>query len=139
MDVEDRERNSMDSIPYRTLQHKGFLPRIELSSVASRSETTWLRKVGNPDWAVLEIGEPELFLPNLIQLPDEKSPTFIEAIVPRDEIRPGLVWIAAGSGLHKGVLSETPASIFLWGAFCEIRQISLNRSLCELSLLASYQ
>lgn len=119
-----------DPTPFQTLRHKGVLshfgPYAQL-----RPEEPAIKDNGN-DWAVLLMGlSPSSLLPNKFQVPGDENPTFVDQIVSTHELVKGPVWVAAGSGVRKGVLNPNPASIFLRGSFRNVRQIMLDESLSE--------
>jgi hypothetical protein len=115
---------------FRTLEHGGFcLPypsQFENSSIVT--------SVGTSDWAVFLAGDsfdaPQGV--NSIRIPGQHKPTFIESTMTKTELREGQVWIAAGSGLHGGVLNPVPASILIRNSICEVREISLTSPLGKL-------
>jgi len=114
---------------FRPFLHRGLISDFDSPHVTKSILDNGPRP-GNPDWAVflLEKG-PEFLVPNSIQLPGEDSLTFIDGIVPREELDSGSVWIAAGSGLQRGFLNANPASVLLRDTFREVHQITLERSL----------
>ncbi|KAG4438274.1 hypothetical protein IFR05_006256 [Cadophora sp. M221] len=81
----------------------------------------------NPDWALVYIPvDQSIVLPNTVAIPDQPAPTVIGDWIPRSDLVTGTVWVAAGSGLQKGTLMATPASVFAWGSFRDVRQILLD-------------
>jgi len=119
-----------DPTPFQTLRHKGVLSHFG-PYAQPRPEQPASKDNGN-DWAVLLMGlSPSSLLPNKFQVPGDEDPTFVDQIVSTPELVKGPVWVAAGSGVRKGVLNPNPASIFLRGSFRNVRQIMLDESLSE--------
>jgi hypothetical protein len=116
-------------VPFRPFPHRGLISDID-SPHATRSMLGDGPRPGNPDWAVFLLKQgPEFFVPNSIQIPGEDSLTFVDGIVPREELDAGSVWIAAGSGLQRGFLNSNSASVLLGDTFRDVHQITLERSL----------
>jgi hypothetical protein len=119
-----------DPTPFQRLRHKGVLPHFG-PHTQPRPEQPAIKDSGN-DWAVLLMGlSPSSLLPNKFRVPGDEHPTFVDQIVSTHELVKGPVWVAAGSGVRKGVLNPNPASIFLRGSFRNVRQIMLDESLSE--------
>jgi hypothetical protein len=118
--------------------HRGLVTHFKSPHITSLLQPTSEDAVGkgNPDWAMFLMTKCGAFLlRNSIQIPGKDSPTFIESIISREDLSSGPVWIAAGSGLQKGFLGESPASVFLWGTFRDVNQITLERCLGKCTLV----
>jgi hypothetical protein len=112
---------------FRTLEHGGiclpYTSQFENASIGA--------SVGTHDWAVFLAGD-SFDVPQedtLIHIPGQDKPTSIESTISKTELRDGKVWIAAGSGLHSGILNLVPASILIRNSICEVREISLTSPL----------
>jgi hypothetical protein len=119
----------LSQTPFRPFLHRGLISDVDSPHV-TRSILGDIPRPGNPDWAVFLLQkDPEFMVPNIIHLPGEKSPSVIDKIVPREDLDSGSVWIAAGSGLQRGSLNASPASVLLRDDFRDVYQITLERSL----------
>jgi hypothetical protein len=119
----------LPQVPFRPFLHRGLISDVDSPHV-TRSIPGDGPRPGNPDWAVFLLKQsPEFLVPNSIQLPGEDLPTFVDGIVPHEELDSGSVWIAAGSGLQRGFLNANPASVLLRDNFRDVHQITLERSL----------
>ncbi|KAH7395503.1 hypothetical protein BKA64DRAFT_708897 [Cadophora sp. MPI-SDFR-AT-0126] len=109
------------------------MPRQSLKYDIMTNKNTYVPCEGeyqNPDWALVQVPIDESIpQSNIICIPGEENPTLVSDWMPRSDISTGQVWVAAGSGLQQGTVVSTPASIFSWGSFRDVRQIILRRKL----------
>jgi hypothetical protein len=114
-------------LAFRTLEYGGMcLPctsQFENASIRTSARAS--------DWAVFLAGDSSdgQQAINSIHIPGQHELTFIESTMTKAELREGQVWIAAGSGLHGGILNPVPASILIRNSICEVREICLTSAL----------
>ncbi|PVH77512.1 hypothetical protein DL98DRAFT_267131 [Cadophora sp. DSE1049] len=127
----DRSQIPFTPLPGTLVYRK--MPRPSLKYDMMTNKNTYVPSEGhyhNPDWALVQVPVDESIpQPNMICIPGEENPTLICDWMPRSDLSTGLVWVAAGSGLQQGTVVSTPASIFSWGSFRDVRQINLGRKL----------
>ncbi|KAF4627798.1 hypothetical protein G7Y89_g10354 [Cudoniella acicularis] len=101
-------------LPYREISHGGVL-----------AITRFRPGAENLDWALLIASNtPALPIPG-----EHKATPLLPDIITSTELTPGPVLVAAGSGLRRGNLNTSAASIFLRGSIHNVKQITLESSL----------
>jgi hypothetical protein len=120
------------SVQFVEFHHRGIVSHVDSPYLRSQIVYNPAELHGNPDWAVLLL-ERSCVQPfvNGFNAPGDHVRTIIDQIVPRDLVVAGPVWIIAGSGLRKGFLNPSKASVSLCGAFVDVKQITLDLKLGE--------
>jgi len=82
------------------------------------------------DWGLIKLKDRRHWLPNFVQMHGKASRTFIESIIPEDELYSGQVWAITDSGCPKpGFLSLGSAFVSLHDRGFRDRQISFDEAL----------
>lgn len=111
--------------PLRPFPYKSMVNHNDVSFLR---QATISKEPDKLDWALLLL-EADYAVPNVFRIPGEDEDIEIGGYLSVENLTSGSVWVVAGSGVQQGTLNGNLASIYLWGHFHKVKQITLQRSL----------